>query len=88
MKLQIVWIKCIILGKKKAPAPPPRTTTAVPMKSNGPVATPRNVLQKLAEEQAKDENSNAVAETKVADQLKGKIWFGFCQFYDQMKFTQ
>ncbi|XP_055305478.1 probable serine/threonine-protein kinase DDB_G0282963 [Sitodiplosis mosellana] len=40
-------------GKKKAPAPPPRTVSS----HNGPIATPR-CLQKLSEEEMKDENGN------------------------------
>lgn len=40
-------------GKKKAPAPPPRTVS----NHHGPIATPR-CLQKLNEEEIKDENGN------------------------------
>lgn len=56
------------------------------MNSNGPVATPRNVLQKLTEEQTKDENFNVKQETKVANQLKGKIEFIFCYYFIRMRF--
>lgn len=51
------------------------------MNSNGPIATPRNVLQKLPEEQTKDENFNVKEETKVANQSKGKIELLFCYYF-------
>ena len=47
-KIQKLTKKC-----KKAPAPPPRSVSNY----HGPVATPR-CLQKLSEEEMKDENGN------------------------------
>lgn len=53
----LVKIICLFYsGKKKAPAPPPRTVSNVST-HHGPIATPR-CLQKLNEEEMKDENGN------------------------------
>lgn len=58
-----IYFKLHIQGKKKAPAPPPRTISAI---SNGvPIATPRNVLQKLGEEEVNGKMS--IVEDHSAD---------------------
>ncbi|XP_031626231.1 probable serine/threonine-protein kinase DDB_G0282963 isoform X2 [Contarinia nasturtii] len=49
------------IGKKKAPAPPPRTSF---LSSNGSISTSRCALQKLSEEEIKDENGNVSAESQ------------------------
>lgn len=79
-KLEIYFSKQFIVAKKKAPAPPPRTITAI-TSNKVPSAAPRSLLQDLSEEAAEAKIEQKIEPTTQKGMFLIKIYINLTEFF-------